>query len=398
VSVVADSRLTATAPARLIAVRPQEDDTDSPAGLAVTSPESVEQPSEAAIPTVMRALVKATAGPGAELRDVPVPTPGTGEVLVRVEAASLCGTDLHIYRWDAWAQERLAGRLPQIFGHEMAGRVVAYGPATPATVPLGSRVGAESHLVDGTCYQCRTGRQHICRNLRILGVDADGAFAEYIVLPVANLWPSDGLTPEIAAIQEPMGNAVLAAFAEEITGETVLVTGCGPIGLMAIAISRLAGASQIFATDINPERRALAKALGADVVLDGASPDVVERIRAMTHGDGVDVVLEMSGAEPAIRQGFAAVTNGGRVSLLGLPSRPVTLDLNNDIIFKGVRVYGITGRRMYETWYRTSALLAQGLDLSLIVTHQFPLTQFAEAFELLAAGHAGKVVLLPQEA
>jgi threonine 3-dehydrogenase len=348
--------------------------------------------------TTMRALVKAAEGPGAELRDVPIPEPGPGEVLVRVEAASLCGTDLHIYRWDPWAQGRLGGRLPQIFGHEMAGRVVSFGPGTAITVPLGTLVAAETHLVDGTCYQCRTGRAHICRNLRILGVDADGAFAEYIVVPVANLWPSEGLAPEIAAIQEPMGNAVQATFVEEVTGATVLVTGCGPIGLMAIAICRVAGATRIFATDINPERRDMARTMGADVVLDATAVDVVDRIRALSHGDGVDVVLEMSGAEPAIRQGFAAVTNGGRVSLLGLPSRPVTLDLNNDIIFKGVRVYGITGRRMFETWYRTSALLAQGLDLSPIVTHRLPLGQFADAFELLATGHAGKVVLLPQEA
>ena len=349
-------------------------------------------------PATMRALVKVAEGPGAELREVPVGVPERGEVLVRVEAASLCGTDLHIYRWDPWAQERLRGRLPQIFGHELAGRVVAYGPDTAPTAPVGSLVAAETHLVDGTCYQCRTGRAHICRNLRILGVDADGAFAEYIVLPVGNLWPSEGLAPEIAAIQEPMGNAVLAAFVEEVTGQTVLVTGCGPIGLMSVAICRLAGATRVYATDINPDRRAMARALGADVVLDAAAPGVVERIRDLTNGDGVDIVLEMSGAEAAIRQGFAAVTNGGRVSLLGLPSRPVTLDLNNDIIFKGVRVYGITGRRMFDTWFRTSALLAQGLDLSPLVTHRFPLGRFAEAFDLVAAGHAGKVVLLPQEA
>jgi threonine 3-dehydrogenase len=365
---------------------------------AVSAPSSGAAAEPIVVPATMRALVKAIEGPGAELREVPVPRPGRGEVLVRVEAASLCGTDLHIYRWDPWAQQRLQGRLPQIFGHEMAGRIVAYGDETPESVAVGTRIAAETHLVDGTCYQCRTGRAHICRNLRILGVDADGAFAEYITLPIGNVWPSDGLSPEIAAIQEPMGNAVLAAFVEEVTGETVLVTGCGPIGLMSIAICRLAGATRVFATDINPERRALAKALGADVVLDPAAEDVVGRVRGLTDGDGVDIVLEMSGAEAAIRQGFAAVTNGGRVSLLGLPSRHVTLDLNNDIIFKGIRVYGITGRRMFETWYRTSALLAQGLDLSPIVTHRFPLERFADAFELLAAGHAGKVVLLPEGA
>ena len=352
----------------------------------------------AAVPATMQALVKAAEGPGAELREVQAPTAGPGEVLVRVEAASLCGTDLHIYRWDAWARERLAGRLPQIFGHEMAGRVVAYGPGTTSAVPLGTLVAVETHLVDGTCYQCRTNRAHLCRNLRIVGVDTAGAFAQYIALPATNIWPAEGLSPEIAAILEPMGNAVLAAFVEDVTGQNVLVTGCGPIGLMAVAICRLAGATRVFATDINPERRALAKALGADVVLDAHGPDVVGTIRAMTAGDGVDVVLEMSGAESAIRQGFAAVTNGGRVSLLGLPSGPVTLDLNTDIIFRGVRVYGITGRRMFDTWYRTSSLLAQGLDLSPIVTHRFPLARFADAVVRLAAGHAGKVVLLPQEA
>ena len=349
------------------------------------------------VPRTMRALVKAVEGPGAELRDVPVPQPRNGEVLIRLEAASLCGTDLHIYRWDPWAQTRLGGRLPQIFGHEMAGRVVDYGPETLATVPIGTLVAAETHLVDWTCFQCRTGRAHVCANLRILGVDADGAFAEYIVLPVTNIWPSEGLAPEIAAIQEPMGNAVFATFVEEVTGQTVLVTGCGPIGLMSIAICRLAGATRIFATDVNPERLALAKALGADVTLNATS-DVVGQIRAHTGGIGVDIVLEMSGAEPAIRQGLDAVTNGGRISLLGLPSRPVTLDLNNEIIFKGIRIYGITGRKMFETWYRTSALLSQGLDLRPIVTHRLPLSQFHDAFELLAAGHAGKVVLLPQEA
>ena len=350
------------------------------------------------IPATMLALVKATAATGAELREVPVPEPAQGELLIRVEAASLCGTDLHIYRWDDWARERLAGGLPRIFGHEMAGRVVAHGPGVSrGAIPLGSRVAVETHLVDGTCYQCRTGREHVCANMRIVGVDIDGAFAQYISLPAYNAWPTDGLDPEIAAIMEPMGNAVHAAFVEEIAGQSVLVLGCGPIGLMAIAIANLAGAARIFATDINPERLEMAREMGADVLMD-ARTDVVGDLRRETGGVGVDVVLEMSGAESAIRQGFDAVTNGGRVSLLGLPSRPITLDLNNEIIFKGVRVYGITGRKMFETWYRTQALLAQGLDVSPIVTHRIPLTRFEEAFELLAGGHAGKVVLLPQEA
>jgi threonine 3-dehydrogenase len=348
----------------------------------------------------MRALVKASPSAGAELRDVPVPVPGDGELLIRVEAASLCGTDLHIYRWDDWAMNRLGDGLPRIFGHEMAGRVVAHGPNVRGRgeIPLGTLVAAETHLVDQSCYQCRTGREHVCANLRILGVDTDGAFAQYVALPAHNAWPSEGLSPEIAAIQEPMGNAVHAAFVEELAGQTVVVTGCGPIGLMTVAIANLAGAAKVFATDINPERLAIARALGADVAINAKDEDVVARLRQLTGGVGVDVVLEMSGAEVAIRQGFEAVTNGGRVSLLGIPERPITLDLASDVIFKGLRVYGITGRKMFETWYRTQALLAQGLDLTPIVTHRIPLRDYHQAFELLAGGHAGKVVLLPQEA
>ncbi|MFI5199574.1 MAG: L-threonine 3-dehydrogenase [Candidatus Limnocylindrales bacterium] len=355
---------------------------------------------EGQIPESMRALVKASPSAGAELRDVPVPVPGDGELLIRVEAASLCGTDLHIYRWDDWAMNRLGDGLPRIFGHEMAGRVVAHGPNVRGRgeIPLGTLVAAETHLVDQSCYQCRTGREHVCANLRILGVDTDGAFAQYVALPAHNAWPSEGLSPEIAAIQEPMGNAVHAAFVEELAGQTVVVTGCGPIGLMTVAIANLAGSAKVFATDINPERLAIARALGADVAINAKDEDVVARLRQLTGGVGVDVVLEMSGAEVAIRQGFEAVTNGGRVSLLGIPERPITLDLASDVIFKGLRVYGITGRKMFETWYRTQALLAQGLDLTPIVTHRIPLRDYHQAFELLAGGHAGKVVLLPQEA
>jgi threonine 3-dehydrogenase len=347
------------------------------------------------IPATMQALVKARPEAGAELREVPVPHPGAGEVLIRLEAVSLCGTDLHIYRWDDWAKARMGNYLPRIFGHEMAGRVVAHGPGTGA-VPLGTRVAAETHLVDWTCYQCRTGREHVCANLRILGVDADGAFAEYMVLPERNAWPSEGLAPEIAAIQEPMGNAVFATFVEEITTASVAVLGCGPIGLMAVAICKFAGAGRVFATDVMPHRREMAAKLGADCVLDGAG-DVVAEIRRETGGTGVDVVLEMSGAETAIHQAFQMTTNGGRISLLGLPSKPVTLNLNDDIIFRGVRVYGITGRELWRTWYKTAALLREGLNVAPIITDRLPLSRFADAFDLLAQGVAGKVVLLPQE-
>ena len=377
----------ATRPGVLTTAATAPSPASSPAIVAATSV-------DLRIPRTMRALVKTRPEPGAALLEVPVPHPGPGELLIRLEAVSLCGTDLHIYRWDPWAQGRMGHYLPRIFGHEMAGRVVGHGPGTGA-VPLGTRVAAETHLVDWSCYQCRTGREHVCANLKILGVDASGAFAEYITLPERNAWPSEGLSPEIAALQEPMGNAVFATFVEDITTASVAILGCGPIGLMAAAICRFAGASRIFATDVMPHRREMAARMGADTVLDGAT-DVAAEIRRQTGGAGVDVVLEMSGAEAAIHAAFEMVTNGGRVSLLGLPSRPVTLDLNDAIIFKGVRVYGITGRELWRTWYKTSALLREGLNVAPIITDRLPLSRFADAFDLLAEGVAGKVVLLPQ--
>ena len=342
----------------------------------------------------MRALVKEQRAPGAAVREVPLPQPGPGELLVRVEAASVCGTDVHVERWDQWAEENF-GPTPMIFGHEMAGVVVGHGQGA-GRIPLGETVAAETHIVDWTCYQCRTGRAHICRSLRILGVHLPGTFAQYVVIPEMNAWVYEGLSPEIAALQEPLGNAVHATFVEEIAGQTVAVLGCGPIGLMSIAVARMAGARRVFATDINPERLEMAGQMGADLLLE-ASDDIVERLRAETDGNGVDVVLEMSGAEAALHQGLAALTNGGRISLLGTHNTPVTLDLSQEVIFKGIRLYGITGRRMFDTWYRTTALLEEGLDLRPIITHRLPLTDYASAFDLVASGHAGKIVLLPQE-
>ncbi len=345
------------------------------------------------IPDQMRALVKERPEPGAAIREVPVPRPRPGEVLVRVEAVSVCGTDVHIERWDRWAEANF--HPPMVFGHEVAGRVVALGVGT-SRVALGQRVAVETHIVDWTCYQCRTGRPHVCQNFRSLGVHVQGAFAEYVAIPETNAWPSDNLPPDVAALQEPMGNAVFSVFAEEVTGQTVAVLGCGPIGLMAVAIAKRAGARRVFATDLRDERLDIARRMGADLCIRG-DDDVPARLRAATAGDGVDVVLEMSGSEAALHQGLAAITNGGRVSLLGTHATPVTLDLSPEVIFKGIRIYGITGRRLFETWYRTRALLEEGLDLSPIITHHLPLARYAEAFDLVEAGHAGKVVLLPQE-
>ena len=232
----------------------------------------------------MRALVKERRAPGAAIREVPVPEPGPGEVLIQVQAASVCGTDVHIERWDAWAQANV--QPPLVFGHEMAGIVVARGEGA-TRVPMGSLVAAETHLVDWTCYQCRTGRANVCQHLRILGVQAPGVFAEYAVIPETNAWVSEGLAPEVAALQEPMGNAVHALFVEEIAGQSVAILGCGPIGLMAVAIARMAGARHVFATDLNPERLAVAGRMGAHEAID-AHEDVVARLRAATDGDGVD--------------------------------------------------------------------------------------------------------------
>ncbi len=344
--------------------------------------------------TTMWALVKESAAPGAAIREVPVPQPGPGELLVRVDAASVCGTDVHIERWDPWAQENF-GPPPMIFGHEMAGVVAARGPGA-TRLKVGEQVAVETHIVDWTCYQCRTGRAHVCQNMRILGVHVPGTFAQYAVIPEINAWAYEGLSAEIAALQEPLGNAVHAAFVEEVAGQECVVLGCGPIGLMAIAVLKMSGARHVYATDINPERREMAERMGADLVLDGRE-DVVSRLRAETDGNGVDVVLEMSGSSAALHQGLGAVTNGGRVSLLGTHTVPATIDLSQEVIFKGIRIYGITGRRLWDTWYRSTALLEEGLDMTPIITHRLPLAEYATAFDLVAAGHAGKIVLLPQE-
>lgn len=342
----------------------------------------------------MRALVKESAAPGAAMREVPVPEPGPGELLVRVHAASVCGTDIHIERWDPWAQQNF-GPPPMTFGHEMAGVVVARGPGA-TRIQVGDMVAAETHIVDWTCYQCRTGRSFVCQNMRILGVHVPGAFAEYIALPEQNAWVFEGYSFETAALQEPLGNAVFSAFVEEVAGQTAVVTGCGPIGLMSIAVLKKAGARAVFATDVNEERLAMATQMGADLALD-ARTNVVSRLRAETDGNGVDIVLEMSGQSSALHQGLEAVTNGGRVSLLGTHTVPATIDLSKEVIFKGLRIYGITGRQLWDTWYRTTALLEEGLDLSPIITHRLPLADYEQAFEVVASGHAGKVVLLPQE-
>ncbi|HLE59198.1 MAG TPA: L-threonine 3-dehydrogenase [Candidatus Limnocylindria bacterium] len=341
----------------------------------------------------MRALAKTRPEPGAELIERPIPSPGPGQVLLHVEAASICGTDYHLYRWDPWAADNLTP--PVVLGHELAGQVVALG-AGVTRVREGDLVGVESHIVCWECAQCRAGNAHLCRDLKVIGAHVDGGFAEYVVIPEANAIESNGLEPAVVALQEPMGNAVHAAFVEPIEGRTVLVTGCGPIGLCAAGIAHAAGAALVIATDTEPYRLDLARRMGADLALDARDPATLERIASATGGDGVEVVLEMSGAQAALDQALAAITRGGRVSLLGIFGQPVQLDLSERVIQKGLRLYGIFGRRIYDTWERTQALLRSGaLDVSPILTHRFDLADWERGFELIASRHAGKVVLIP---
>ena len=340
----------------------------------------------------MKAALKVEAAPGATIALVDIPQIGPRDVLVEVKAASICGTDVHIYEWDAWAQSRM--QVPRIFGHEFAGEVVEVGSEVTSLVP-GDFVAAETHITCGECYQCRTGQGHICRNVKIIGVDRDGAFARYIAIPASVAWKTGKeIEHSVASIQEPFGNAVHTVYAGEITNQTVAVIGCGPIGLWAVGLCHLAGASTIFALEPNKKRLDIARNMGATYTLNPREIDPVQAIMDATEGLGVDVVLEMSGHPAAIRQGFRALRNGGRVSLLGIPAREVELDLANDIIFKGATVMGISGRCLFDTWYRTRSILTSGqLDIKQVITHIMPFERLNEAMEIMKSGDCGKIVL-----
>jgi threonine 3-dehydrogenase len=349
----------------------------------------------------VKAYVKIARAPGGEIRTVPDPEPGRGEVLVAVRVSSICGTDLHIWVWNDWAQSRVK-HVPMILGHELSGEVVKLGPGVES-LEAGDHVSAETHIADGTCYQCRTGKMNICENVQVLGVDRNGVFAEYAVLPEANAWKNDaGLDPALASIQEPLGNAVHALLPEDniedLAGKTVLVTGCGPIGLLAIAVARQLGARKIFATEVNQVRIDLAKQMGADQVLNPveAGPGLARTIVDATDGNGVDVAVEMSGQPSSLRLVFDALTPGGRVSLLGLFDREASLNLDDAVIFKSARVHGIFGRRMFETWYQVKGLVANPTlreKMSRIITHRVPISELPRAMELIRSAQAAKVSL-----
>jgi threonine 3-dehydrogenase len=345
----------------------------------------------------MNALRKARPERGAQLENVSIPTIGPKEVLVRVRAASICGTDLHIYSWDPWSASRI--KPPVTFGHEFCGTVERVGEEVTRVAP-GDFVTAEMHLNCGHCHQCLVGQLHLCQNLKIIGIDEDGCFAEFVRIPASNIWKVDPAIPEhYAAILDPLGNAVHTVLAGEITGQTVAVTGCGPIGLMAIAVAKACGSSTVFATEVNAHRRALALRMGADEVLDPASTDVVAHVRAATGGAGADVALEMSGHPTAIQQALQMLRAGGRASLLGIPAQPVVLDLVNLVIFKGATVQGIFGRRMFQTWLQMTELLKSGrLNLEPLFGERLALDRFADAFSMLQGGLAEKILFYPNGA
>jgi threonine 3-dehydrogenase len=323
------------------------------------------------------------------LTEVPEPSIREDEVLIRVRRAGVCGTDLHIYQWDDWARGRV--KPPIIVGHEFAGDVVRVGRFV-TDVREGDRVTAEGHIVDGRCLLCRTGNSHVCPHTKIIGVDRDGCFADYIAMPATNVWHLDADTSyEVGGIHDPMGNAFHTALTADIPGAFVLVTGCGPIGLFAVGICKAAGAARVIASDTNDTRLALARRMGAD---DAVHPDEVERVvRSATDGLGVDVALEMSGVPPAIRQALALVRVGGRVQMLGIPSRRIEIDFATEVIFRGLTIYGVVGRRMYDTWILMSRFLRAGhFDPTPVITHRLPLEAVDEAMRLITSGEAGKVV------
>ncbi len=343
----------------------------------------------------MRALVKTAPGIGMELRDVPVPACGPNDVLIRVHHAGVCGTDLHIWEWDSWASNRL--KPPVVIGHEFAGRIEKMGPEAEAAglLAIGDLVTAEGHIICGHCLQCRTGNGHLCQRTQIIGVDRDGAFADYIAMPASNVMKLEGIPTEIGAIMDPMGNAFHTVLeGDAVIGSAVLVLGCGPIGCFAAGVARAAGASLVIASDFNDKRLGIASKMGAHVTLNPGRDDVPARIRELTQGDGVDLVCEMSGHPAGHAQAFAAARLGGRVNLLGTPSKTTEVSFARDIIFKGLTLYGVTGRKMYHTWHVMQRYLRAGqLDPRPVVTHRFPLEKIADAIQVIKDGQAGKVIL-----
>ena len=338
----------------------------------------------------MKALYKGAAGPGLTLTERPEPTPGPNDVKIRVARTGICGTDLHIESWDAWAASTI--KAPMVPGHEFSGHVVEVGAAV-STVPVGALVSGEGHVVCGHCRNCRAGRRHLCIHTSSVGVNRDGAFAEYVVIPESNVWQHpEGMDPDLAAVFDPLGNAVHTALSFPLVGEDVLITGAGPIGLMAAAVARHVGARFVVVTDIDESRLELAEKLGVDATINVTTERIAAAQGRLGMKEGFDVGLEMSGSPDALPEMLDNLNHGARVALLGLPSRPIVIDWVK-VVTHMITLKGIYGREMFETWYAMNAMVSTGLDISPIITDRFPASQWADAFATARAGTGGKVII-----
>ena len=342
----------------------------------------------------MKALVKKHSEPGLWLDDIPVPKIGINDVLIEVLRTGICGTDVHIYKWDAWAQKTIP--VPMAVGHEFVGRIVEAG-ANVNDFKVGEIVSGEGHVVCGRCRNCLAGRRHLCKDTKGIGVNRPGAFAEYLSLPMTNVWVHDpAIERDVQAIFDPFGNAVHTALSFPLLGEDVLITGAGPIGIMAAAVAKHAAARYVVVTDVNPYRLELAKRMGATLAVDVRSQTIADAQRQLGMKEGFDVGLEMSGNPAAFRDMLFNMAHGGKIAMLGIPEREMAIDWNT-VVFNMLTIKGIYGREMYETWYKMTVMLQSGLDISPVITHRFPYQEFEQGFEAMISGKSGKVILTWKE-
>ncbi len=338
----------------------------------------------------MRALVKEKAAPGIWLRDINEPEPGPNDVLIRVRKTAICGTDIHIFNWDEWAARTIP--VPMAVGHEFSGIIEAIGSEVRGLKP-GDRVSGEGHITCGHCRNCRAGRRHLCMNTSGVGVNRQGCFADYLVIPASNVFKlPEAVTDDIASILDPLGNATHTALSFDLVGEDVLITGAGPIGIMAVAICRHVGARHVVITDVNDYRLGLAAKMGASRVLNVSRESIDDAMRDLEMEEGFDVGLEMSGNAVALRDMLRTMHHGGKVALLGIPPGDTAVDWNQ-VIFKGLTIKGVYGREMFETWYKMASMLQSGLDVSPVITHHFGVEEFQQGFDIMNSGQSGKVIL-----
>ncbi len=338
----------------------------------------------------MRAIAKMKPGKGLEMVEVPVPVPGDDQVLIKVLATSICGTDLHIYRWDSWAERTI--KPPMVIGHEFVGEIVELGSSVHG-LKVGELVDGEGHIVCGVCRNCRAGRRHLCKDTKGVGVNRDGAFAEFLCIPAANVVPVPRSIPlEVLSCFDPLGNATHTALQWDMIGEDVLITGAGPIGCMAAGIAARTGARRIVVTDLNPDRLELARKMGATRVVNPTQENLLDVQKEVGMTEGFDIGLEMSGSPAALSEMIANMAHGGRIALLGIMSEACAIDWDK-VVFNMLTIRGVYGREMYETWYKMTGLIEAGLDITPLITHRFPSSDFQTAFELMDAGQTGKVIL-----